>query len=172
MRLHANKLMFMIFLNKFSKHNISISLEVIEFIEKESALSIKTETGGIIAGTGKIENKNVVITKASDSGPKAIKRHSFFSRDTKYAQSIIDTWASDSNGEIDYLGEWHKHLEVEPHPSFTDIETMRNIAQQSNYHISQPILIIIGESNNRKSLRLFIVNANGEIALVPWVLQN
>ncbi len=161
----------MTFLNKFSKQSISISLEVIEFIEKESALSTVAETGGVIGGTGKVEDGNVVIVKASGAGPKAIKRHSYFSRDTKYAQSVIDAWASSSNGEIDYLGEWHKHLEVEPHPSFTDIETMRSIAMQSNYHISQSILIIIGESNNRKTLRLFVINANGEIALVPWVLQ-
>lgn len=158
-------------IKRFSSQKILISLEVIEFIEKESALANKTETGGVIGGTGKVEGKNVFITKASTGGPNAIKRHSFFSRDTKYAQEVVNEWARASNGEVDYLGEWHKHLERDPKPSFTDIQTMKNIAQNSNYHISQPILIIIGESNNRKSLKLYIVNANGSLKLTTWKLK-
>ncbi|MBX3037793.1 MAG: Mov34/MPN/PAD-1 family protein [Anaerolineales bacterium] len=159
-------------INRFSRQKILVSLEVIEFIEREAYLSRKTETGGVIGGIGRVEDKNVFITKVSNGGPNAIKKPFFFSRDTKYCQEIVNEWARNSNGEVDYLGEWHKHLEREPKPSSIDIETMKKISQSSDYHISQPILMIIGESNNRKSLRLYIINDKNEFKLASWKLKS
>jgi integrative and conjugative element protein (TIGR02256 family) len=93
-----------------------------------------------------------------------------FSRDTAYCQRFLDRLAVESKGEIDYLGEWHKHHETEPRPSSRDITTSRNIAASPDYHVDVCVLLIIGRSNRRNSLRAFAVNATGEVEKVSWGL--
>ena len=151
-----------------SKNKIFIQEDVLFFIEKESRCSIYTETGGIIGGFGSFEDNNIIITKASDCGPNSKKKYNFFSRDTKYCQQIVDQWASKSSGEIDYLGEWHKHLESNPKPSSLDISTLTRIALSKNYHVLNPILVIIGNSNSRESLKTFVFNSHGSYINVEW----
>lgn len=154
-----------------SNKTILISTDVIEFIEKNSSLYKTVETGGVIGGTGNVENNTAAIIKVSDGGPKAIRQRAYFSRDTNYCQSVIDEWAKASIGENDYLGEWHKHLEKSPHPSHKDIKTMQEIAKKIDYHINIPILIIIGISNKRDSIKLFLVNSRGNVEQAKWVIS-
>lgn len=149
-----------------------IEPEVLSFIEEEATRTKGTETGGVIAGRGSFESKLVIVSKASDAGPNAVKRRYFFSRDTGYCQKLLDTWASESDGKVDYLGEWHKHLEIEPRASSTDIQTMRRIAASSQYHINIALLLIIGESNHRDSLKAFLINKDGMLYPIRWIDSN
>ena len=140
-----------------SNCTVRICESVLCFIESEAAKAGKHETGGIIAGKGSYEENNIVITHASSSGPKAVKKRNFFSRDVFYCQRLLDQWANMSKGKIDYLGEWHKHFEEKPHPSPLDLDTMSRIAFARDYHINNPVLLIIGSSNNIDSLRVFSI---------------
>lgn len=147
---------------------VLIAEEVLVFLEQEAQASPTRETGGIIAGSGSIKDGPAVILKASDGGPGALRRASFFSRDTDYCQKLVDEWAAESAGAIDYLGEWHKHLENNPRPSRQDIRTLHDIARSSDYHVRLPILLIIGRNNHRTSLKAFMVTDNGFYSRVDW----
>lgn len=148
--------------------SVLISEEVLAFLEKESQASPSRETGGIIAGSGSAEDGTAVILKASDGGPKVVRRRMFFSRDTAYCQRLVDKWAAESAGTIDYLGEWHKHLEDEPKPSRGDVQTLHDIARSDDYHVRLPILLIIGKNNLRTSLRAFSVTRSGRCLKTDW----
>lgn len=148
---------------------LQIKEEVLAFIEATAADSPAVETGGILAGLGSLAVGEVVITKASPPGPQALTRHHYFSRDTIYCQGVLDQWVFESQGRVDYIGEWHKHFEVIPHPSFLDIATLRNIAVSSSYHVQQAILLIIGESNCRSSLKSFVIDAKGNCYTIDWI---
>lgn len=150
---------------------IGISEGIVYFIEHLAETAGNQETGGILGGVGKIEKRNVVITDASGPGPAAIQESSFFSRDTEYCQSVVDDWAKKSLGAIDYIGEWHKHLEANPRPSKRDIETLKSIAGSANYHVRYPILIIIGKSNLRCSLRVFVIDDEGNSVETSWQIE-
>jgi len=152
------------------KCTISIKENVMSLIEEQAQFSTNHETGGIIGGLGSVREDRIVISHASGCGPAAVQSATFFSRDTAYCQRIIDEWASHSSGRIDYLGEWHKHLEDDPKPSLTDLQTLTGIARGPDYHVFTAILLIIGNSNSRSSLRVFLIDNKGRCASVHWQL--
>jgi len=157
--------------SRFTEYSIGITEKVLRFIEMEAAKTKRVETGGIIAGKGSHEEGKVLITHASNSGPRAVRRKRSFMRDTSYCQGLLDQWAIQSKGEIDYFGEWHKHFEIEPRPSVLDLDTMQRIASDRNYHVEQAILLIIGISNRRDSLRAFIIGSK-EILEADWYMDS
>ncbi len=152
------------------KQNLCLKIEekVLDFIETQSSKSKSVETGGIIAGKGSFEEKLIIVTHASEEGPKAVKKDRFFSRDTVHCQKLVNKWAANSFGKIDYLGEWHKHFEENPRPSAQDKNTMRRIAESKDYHINVTLLLIIGISNNRNSLQVFLIDSKGKVSKVQW----
>lgn len=143
---------------------------VLDLIEAEAARATKAETGGVLAGRGALTTGEAHVTHASGPGPRARRTMFSFSRDTAYCQQFLDGLAVESKGEIDYLGEWHKHHESEPRPSSRDIKTSRDIAAAPDYHVEVCLLLIIGRSNRRGSLRAFAVHATGLVEKMGWSL--
>lgn len=148
-------------------YKLLIHPAVLTFIEAEAT---RSETGGVLAGCGGLLLGTAHITDASGPGPKARRTMYSFSRDTAYCQRFLDRLAVDSKGGIDYLGEWHKHHEKEPRPSSRDITTSRDIAASPDYHVDVCLLLIVGCSNRRNSLRAFAVHATGQVERVNWGL--
>lgn len=153
-------------------YSLRIHARVLEFLERESSAFPNDETGGVIAGEGNISNGPALITAASGPGPQAKRSRFSFQRDTEYCQQLLNAWAVDSMGGTDYLGEWHKHHESNPTPSSTDILTCRRIAIDPNYHVEECLLLIIGQSNTRDSLRAFVVPQSGKVDQVEWRISN
>lgn len=147
---------------------VFIHQEALAFIEGESDSSPRKETGGVLAGRGAFEAGEVHITHASKPGPRARRTRFSFERDNAFCQQYLDEVARRTGGLVDYIGEWHKHHERVPHPSWRDIRTAAEIADNPDYHISLCLLLIIGESNRRSALRAFIVNAGGGMSEVKW----
>lgn len=153
-------------------YSLGIHSRVLDFLERESSVSSNHETGGVIAGEGNISVGPALITVASGPGPQAQRSRFSFQRDTQYCQQLLDAWAVDSMGATDYLGEWHKHHESNPTPSSSDILTCRRIALDPNYHVEECLLLIIGESNKRDSLRAFVVPRSGKVKQIGWRTAN
>lgn len=151
-----------------TKCRLMIHASVLDSLEQESAKAPRTETGGVIAGCGDLMSAEVHVTHASKPGPRARRTMFFFSRDTNYCQQFLDRLAVDSDGEIDYLGEWHKHHEDVPRPSGRDIATSSEIAMDADYHVNLCLLLIIGRSNKRDSLRAFVVDGAGCTTRIEW----
>ena len=151
-----------------TKCRLMIHASVLDLLERESAKALRTETGGVIAGRGDLESAEVHVTHASKPGPRARRTMFSFSRDTNYCQQFLDRLAVGSDGEIDYLGEWHKHHEDVPRPSGRDIATSSEIAFDTDYHVKLCLLFIIGRSNKRDSLRAFVVDSAGCTTKIEW----
>jgi integrative and conjugative element protein (TIGR02256 family) len=150
------------------KHRLIISSAVLEFIEGEAQSAVLTETGGVLVGRGNFASGEMLITGASGPGPLARKTKYSFARDTQYCQRYLDKAAKDSSGLVDYAGEWHKHHEIAPWPSWQDITTIKKIAASQDYHVTIPVLLIIGQSNLRESLRAFAVREIGGLMIIEW----
>jgi len=150
---------------------LQISAEALEMIEAESRSSPRTETGGVIVGSGGLPDGVVAIRGVSGPGPRALRTRFSFMRDIKFCQEFLDLTARKSYGKIDYLGEWHKHHETDPWPSSQDIRTLARIADDSDYHVAIPILLIIGKSNRRESLRAFAIDRAGRLDALEWELR-
>jgi len=109
------------------------------FIRNESARAYPSETGGILIG--KFINNCVVITRAVGPGLNAQHASNHFRRDGEYSQQILDTFVMESNGEYDYLGEWHSHP-APCGPSTTDIAAIRWIANNKKYSVNHPVMAL------------------------------
>lgn len=147
---------------------ISISASALDLMEKESARAKYTETGGVIAGIGSTEAGEIHISHASLPGPRAKATRYFFQHDREFCQKFLDDLAVQNNGKIDYLGEWHKHFEADPYPSGRDARTLLNIAENSDYHVDQPLLLIIGINNRSDSLRVYLASKTGKLIPAEW----
>jgi integrative and conjugative element protein (TIGR02256 family) len=79
---------------------------------------------------------------ATSPGLDAIHQRSYFLRDRKYCQAEIDRHYRDSNGFIDYVGEWHKHPTTETTLSTTDRHSLEDIAASENYETNQPVMLV------------------------------
>lgn len=108
-----------------------------DFMLKESTLSFPHETGGMLVG--KFDGNCAVITSATGPGPKAERTPTEFRRDGEYSQWVLDETVAKSDGAQDYIGEWHSHP-MNSGPSGKDFASLRWIAQNPNYAITQPVL--------------------------------
>lgn len=72
----------------------------------------KKESGGILLGGYIQEQNKYVITEASVPNGNDKRGPAFFIRDYKRAQKIIDKCWSESEGTINYLGEWHTQVTI------------------------------------------------------------
>lgn len=55
-----------------------------------------------------------------------------------------------------YIGEWHTHPDNPPIPSITDLLAMKQIIAHEKVNISNPILLIVGISNNKFELGFYV----------------
>jgi hypothetical protein len=67
----------------------------------------------------------------------------FFSRDTRFLQRYLDSIHDRTDGEEDYVGEWHVHPSLDAPPSRTDRRSLWRIARRRNYATDNPVLLIV-----------------------------
>lgn len=124
---------------------VSISKEAYELMKHECEGSRGIETGGILIGHI-TEKGNYIISRATQPGPNAVKTQILFERDEKFCQKELENALKELGSKGIYLGEWHYHPKGSNFPSGIDIKSLTEIAQQKNYHIDKPILIILSSA--------------------------
>ena len=121
--------------------SVNVNQEALDFIQGLIKGNPKIETGGVLAGY--IEaNGDVVITNASEPGPKALKLATKFEKDVEFCQNFLDKLYIESNKKVVYIGEWHSHPSENNQPSGTDIKSLSAISHQKEYLTENPTMII------------------------------
>jgi integrative and conjugative element protein (TIGR02256 family) len=144
---------------------VYIHREAYEHLIQESRQVGQLETGGVLLGYVDSNTNNLVITVSTSPGPEAIHQQSYFLRDRTYCQENIDRCYRESNGAIDYVGEWHKHPISDMALSPMDRRSLIDIAVSENYETNQPVMLICEMPDYQKpeecKLRLFL-NRHGD----------
>lgn len=83
------------------------------------------EAGGILMGYRRADHLHIV--DATVPGPRDTGTRVSFRRDDLSHQRQASVQWRDSNGYLDYLGEWHTHPEINPSPSGTDRRAWQEI---------------------------------------------
>jgi integrative and conjugative element protein (TIGR02256 family) len=112
------------------------------------------ETGGILLGHA-TEPGTIVITKASPPGPRAVHRRFYFARDTRFLQRWLDDEYDRSDGNEDYVGEWHVHRAFDAPPSCVDRRSLWRIARKANYATDEPVLLIVEDKPPERRFRAY-----------------
>jgi len=122
--------------------SVTLSQSTLSFMQELTVARAGIETGGILVGRV-AEDGTIVIEEASGPGPNALHAPGRFERDTAYCQQFL--LAVEERG-LSYVGEWHSHPDANNSPSYTDIDSLTQIARQPNYHTAQPVMLIFSST--------------------------
>jgi integrative and conjugative element protein (TIGR02256 family) len=139
---------------------IIIEDSVLQQLYKYDPKVYDTENGGILLGKVKTDAKQYVISRISIPNKKDKKGKYFFIRNKKEAQLIINQIWADSDGKINYLGEWHTHKQNDPRPSFVDLQLLKQIRKDKTSEFSYVLMIILG---NEKDLYVCSIDKYNKI---------
>ena len=104
------------------------------------------EAGGMLLGRLISESRDLVIDEITEPTKLDLKGRFYFIRRRRAAQRRVNKAWLDSNGTLNYLGEWHSHPEDDPTPSQVDLENWRRISSQARFEQDFLLFAIVGRS--------------------------
>jgi len=126
-----------------------LPIEVLDKMKSHSQkLEKDFEAGGLIIGALRQKQEelfslssppHIEITNVSEPSLKDIRTRFSFVRKGKHHLDLVKKAKVNSNNDIDYLGEWHTHPEVNPLPSSIDVYHW-----ELNLKGRHAVLIIVG----------------------------
>ena len=102
------------------------------------------ETGGILLGRFSKSLDLIEICEAYEIKTGLFSKM-YYKRNVKRAQKIIDTRWIESDGEINYLGEWHTHPNMRAVASSTDINSIKYLLHKVGFEIPCVVMLILGK---------------------------
>ena len=102
------------------------------------------ETGGILLGSFSKSPDIFEITEIYEIKTVFTSRI-FYKRNANRAQKIVNSRWEETDGKINYLGEWHTHPNMRAFPSKTDFDTLKKLILRVNNHIPGVIMLILGK---------------------------
>lgn len=127
---------------------IELEEHVMNVFKKYIQYNGEDESGGILLGGYIPEENKYIITYASEPSDMDYRGATYFIRNQKNAQKIIDRLWTDSDGKINYLGEWHTHGCKNPYPSNTDRKLLKSLIKDKSNVWSELFMIILGNDGS------------------------
>jgi len=145
--------------------NIYVCTAVLQAVRKEVRKIKFKETGGPLVGYIS-KDLDLVIVNAGGPGPRAKHSIYYVIIDGEYAQNYCQKAFASSEGIVDYVGDWHRHIYPSIRPSSDDLEAMLTMADfcQEGF----PLVSLIYRKTPEK-VTLFTL-ANNELVKTKHVL--
>ncbi len=102
------------------------------------------ERGGVLAGYR--SGRRWVITHVSPPSARSLGGLFWVRRDRRDAQRFINRVFTETNGTVNYLGEWHTHPEAKPTPSACDRKMLSDLLTISRLEIAFLVGVIVGDT--------------------------
>lgn len=135
---------------------VLISSKAISVIEEESRNGTM-ETGGALFGVIGQEG-TIVVTHATKPGPNAFHAPGAFEKDLQYQQNLLNRMNEKYN--VDYVGEWHKHLGQMNCPSQGDLDTASSILKDPEWNKERLVVIIVNVVQDQVLISPFFISRN------------
>ncbi|RKI75419.1 hypothetical protein D7V90_22940 [bacterium 1xD42-87] len=141
---------------------IIINNKVLEDLNKLFEFCQRFETGGILLG--KFSRKKKIIEVDEIHEIKATNSSCVtYRRNVDMAQKIIDKRWKETNGLLNYVGEWHTHPKMTALPSQADIFSLIDIISKTETILPGTIMIIVGNNGeltitvgNRETIQSYL----------------
>lgn len=127
--------------------NVTLELpnEILQrMIAITSVLGFHEESGGILLGSKDVSDKRYVVKDFTYPKPEDERSRWFFIRKKDPSNEAIREVWEESDGTINYLGEWHTHDEDMPTPSSTDENLISEVVEDKSSLFDDVFMIIIG----------------------------
>lgn len=111
------------------------------------------EIGGFLIGYYSNNKKTLYVTDTILPIKYKSTKHEFI-RETEGIMDILTEFYNKEMSKI-YIGEWHTHPNSEPIPSLIDMASILKIEEQNIIKENNPILLIIGNLNKEKKIRIY-----------------
>ena len=147
--------------------HVFIVQSVLTTIRREVRRARFTETGGPFVGYVS-EDQALVVTHAAGPGPRAKLSPFSVLIDGKYAQRFCDRISRRTEGRIDYVGDWHRHLGWSLKASNDDLRAMKKMAAFEYCPVTNPASLIyrsFPEGHN-----IYVLNDEGLFESYPLSL--
>lgn len=133
------------------------------------ASSPRSETGGILVGRYVEGGRRAQVLEATGPPPGSKAGRDWFNRGKRgLAKLLRDRW--DSEPRTYYLGEWHYHTDRIPWPSSQDFGQMREVANDTRYQCSNPILLIVSPiADGKWCPQVFVFGSGDAPVALPLV---
>jgi integrative and conjugative element protein (TIGR02256 family) len=147
--------------------HVFIVQSVLTTIRREVRRARFTETGGPMVGYVS-EDRALVVTHAAGPGPRA--KLSTFSVliDGSHAQQFCERISRRTDGRIDYVGDWHRHLGWSLNASNDDRRAMREMAAFEYCPITNPASLIY--RSLPEGYRIYVLNDQQRLQAQPLTL--
>lgn len=143
---------------------IWLTHRVAERIQSDAAKYFPLETGGVLLGWR--NGMDRIIVDAIGAGPKALHGRLRFLPDHAFQVRHIDNAFRTSDGDLDYLGDWHTHPDGIARMSSEDTSTLRRISRK----VKTPVMLIAAGSNSSDwKLRCWLQPEGGFLSRVEPV---
>lgn len=109
----------------------------------------KYEAGGVLLGRYIKDSSNIIIDRITVPMGGDIRKRSYFKKQEKRHQKIIDKAWEDSNGTCNYIGEWHTHPECYPYPSIIDKNEWKRKLKEDKFDDRYLYFIIVGTKTTK-----------------------
>ncbi len=116
----------------------------------------KKEAGGVLLGRYILNSLDIIIDEITIPMWGDRRKWFGFFRSRRPHQKVIDRLWKESEGTINYLGEWHTHPENTPIPSDIDIRSWKHKLNHDVFDGDSLWFVIIGI----KSLRIWELSRN------------
>lgn len=140
---------------------LKISSEALNVLLQYRQLrSDSSEAGGVLIGRFIKGSNDIVIDIVSDPCKQDVRSRFKFIRSKKYHQEFIDQHWSESDGRLNYLGEWHSHPEEDPSPSPVDLADWTRKLSEDQIDAETTFFLIVGQATvnvwegNRSTLKI------------------
>lgn len=113
-------------------------------IEVTSGLGFREESGGILLGSKDVASRRYVVKDFTYPEPGDERSPWHFVRKKEPSNAAIRKAWEESEGTVNYLGEWHTHDEDMPTPSPTDRNLVREVVGDGSSLYEDVFMLIIG----------------------------
>jgi len=132
----------------------------LSLITAESRQARCVETGGPLVGYV-AKGGALMVANAAGPGPKAKLERYSVTIDGEHAQKFCDKCSRESDGHIDYVGDWHKHTGISLRPSGQDISAMKTMANFEFSPTKHPISLIYRKWP--RALQVYVWDGSGSL---------
>lgn len=121
---------------------LTVDSSLLDEIYSQARKHYPNEFGGILIGNYSTCGKVATITEIC-APTKYSNSRVLFKRFVDNLNKRLSYLFKISNGETIYVGEWHSHPNGSSSYSSTDLNSISEIAKDSNVQISSPLMIIV-----------------------------